>query len=1087
MIAAFICATSAIGQLSGVYYIPTGSGTPAYATIQDAVNDLNSLGVSGTVTFKVSAGYTESVTVPILLSATGTSVNTITFQKEGQGLNPIITRTDAGSIATSAVDAQGDAVVIIEGADFVTFDGIDLASLNEGIEYGYYLRKASASDACKDVTITNAVVTMTKGTSPYVTCIYSSNNDPSSPANNANGVTVTSMDGRTENLRIVGNTVKNAHAGIKLRGYNHTNAPYQLLDRNNIIGESGAGNLVQNFGGGSSAQMCHGIYVIYQTSPNISYNIIDNTAGGGSPAISQINGIYVNGTVGGGNLVINNNDIKLSQSATSAVYSIIQNAVNCTSMEINDNTFRFGLFNSTSASYMIYASSGTNDVTVTGNSNTPFSKGASGNLYGYYCNPVSPLPTGGTASISDFNFSNITMTGGNFWGIQHSAGQNQLTIISGNKISGFANSGGNNIGILQGRGAAGSSVDNNIIENWSGGGNFTGISAGNPASPGVSVFKNFVRGMTTTNTGASLYIYGILSTFGSTCNMYQNSIYNLEANNSNGTVYGIYAGSAFGTITHNIYNNFISDLRTPITNAAINLAGIAVLYGTTANVFYNTVYLNATSTGALFGSAALYAAGSATNPILDLRNNILVNLSVPNGTGVTAAYRRTNSILTNYSLNSNANCFYAGPVEDATHTVFFDGTTAYDIASYKTLVGPARDASSFREMPPFVNIVATPFNIHIMNSTPTLCEGGALPVTSPIVIADDYDGDLRSATTPDVGADEFGTTPVLDLSAFVTNNLCNGAAAGAIDLTVTGGIPPYAFIWSTGATSEDISSLAAGTYSVTVTDAVSGTITGSWAVTEPDAISLTASTKPASCPGAADGKVDLTVSGGTPGFTFIWSNGATTQNISGVTAGVYQVTVTDQNNCVITGSWAVPVNSPVCPDITVSGTIDTTACFNATDTIIVAGNGQTFTVTATGTAYFIAGSTILFLPGTTVLEGGSLSAVITSPTGPFCETLPLMATPVSTGQEEWSSVDNRNNFIIYPNPVQESFTLAHNGKRQFNKVWVEVYSLNGTCVLKECIQGEVNHGFSVDRMPSGLYFVKVAARDHVETLKLVKL
>jgi hypothetical protein len=787
LISVFMFTGVTFGQLSGTYYIPIGGGTPSYATIQAAVNDLNTLGISGSVIFNVATGYTESVTSPILLTAAGTSANTIIFQKDGSGANPAVIRTDAGTVTTTTVDAQGDGIIIIEGSDFVTFDGIDVTSQNEGIEYGYYLRKTSATDACKNVTIKNSVVTMTKGTSPYVCGIYSSNNDAASLPSNGNGITVASTDGRTENLLIIGNTVQNTHCGIRLRGFNHTAAPYQFLDQNNIVGQSGAGNIVQNFGGGSSAQFVHGIYVIYQTNAQMNYNTVDNAAGGGTASISNLHGIYLNGTVGGGDVQINNNTIKLAQEATNYVYCIINNAVTCSSIEINNNQFSFGFYRSTSPSYLIYNSSATNNVTVTGNSNLPFTKTAVGNLYGYYCN-TTPNPTGGTANISNNNFSNITMAGGSFWGIQHSA-NNQVITIANNNISNLINY-GNSIGILQGRGNAGSTVSNNIIENWSGGGNFTGISAGNPASLGVSVYNNRVRNITTTNTGASLYVYGILTSFGNPCSIYNNEVYNLEANNSNATVYGINVGSSFGTSVHNIYNNFVSDLRTPITNAAINLAGISVLYGTTVNVFNNTVYLNATSTGALFGSAAIYAAGSSANPVLDLRNNVLVNVSVPNGTGITAAYRRSNSTLTNYSNNSNANCFYAG-TPGPNNLIFFDGTTPYQtLSDYKTLVAP-RDAASFTELPPFINVAATPYDLHIQTGVNTLCESGGLVVSSPFAVTDDFDSQPRypntgypenpsqPATAPDAGADEFSgggpSSKTLNLTSVFLQGLYNGA------------------------------------------------------------------------------------------------------------------------------------------------------------------------------------------------------------------------------------------------------------------------------------------------------------------------
>ena len=180
--------TSSIAQLSGPKSIPGD-----YASLALAVTDLNAQGVgAGGVIFSIATGYTENITAPILITATGTVANTITFQKNGAGANPLITRTDAGSNTTSTLGGQGDAVILIEGSDYIIFDGIDVAASAQGIEYGYYLRKADATNGCKNITIKNAGITMTKGTSPYVVGIYSSNNVPASTVSSATGITVTS-------------------------------------------------------------------------------------------------------------------------------------------------------------------------------------------------------------------------------------------------------------------------------------------------------------------------------------------------------------------------------------------------------------------------------------------------------------------------------------------------------------------------------------------------------------------------------------------------------------------------------------------------------------------------------------------------------------------------------------------------------------------------------------------------------------------------------------------------------------------------------------------------------------------------------
>src|SRR5688500_11789924 len=129
---AMLFSQNAEAQLSGNLSIPG-----AYATIAAAVTALNASGVgAGGVTFNVAAGHTESSTAQILLTATGTVANPIVFQKSGAGANPLVSRTDAGTSTTSALGGLGDAVIRMNGSDYVTFDGIDLSTSNSGIEYG---------------------------------------------------------------------------------------------------------------------------------------------------------------------------------------------------------------------------------------------------------------------------------------------------------------------------------------------------------------------------------------------------------------------------------------------------------------------------------------------------------------------------------------------------------------------------------------------------------------------------------------------------------------------------------------------------------------------------------------------------------------------------------------------------------------------------------------------------------------------------------------------------------------------------------------------------------------------------------------
>ncbi|NVJ45745.1 MAG: SprB repeat-containing protein, partial [Cytophagia bacterium] len=153
------------------------------------------------------------------------------------------------------------------------------------------------------------------------------------------------------------------------------------------------------------------------------------------------------------------------------------------------------------------------------------------------------------------------------------------------------------------------------------------------------------------------------------------------------------------------------------------------------------------------------------------------------------------------------------------------------------------------------------------------------------------------------------TEPIpLTVSTTSVNILCNGFATGSIDLTVAGGTTAYSYLWSNGATTQDLNNLVAGTYSVTVTDANLCTATTSVTITQPPAITLTTSQVDITCKGDTDGSIDLSVSGGTGAYSYSWSSGETTQDLSGLAAGSYTVTVTDANGC--TANSTITITEP---------------------------------------------------------------------------------------------------------------------------------------------------------------------------------
>ena len=146
---------------------------------------------------------------------------------------------------------------------------------------------------------------------------------------------------------------------------------------------------------------------------------------------------------------------------------------------------------------------------------------------------------------------------------------------------------------------------------------------------------------------------------------------------------------------------------------------------------------------------------------------------------------------------------------------------------------------------------------------------------------------------------------MLAVSEVITNVLCYGDMTGAIDITVMGGVMPYTYTWDTFQSSEDLTALAAGMYDLTVYDANGCMVTGMYTVTEPTMLAVTETITDVLCYGDMTGAIDLTVSGGTAPYMYAWDGGATTEDLMGLTAGTYMVTVTDANLCMMTASYEV--------------------------------------------------------------------------------------------------------------------------------------------------------------------------------------
>jgi gliding motility-associated-like protein len=138
----------------------------------------------------------------------------------------------------------------------------------------------------------------------------------------------------------------------------------------------------------------------------------------------------------------------------------------------------------------------------------------------------------------------------------------------------------------------------------------------------------------------------------------------------------------------------------------------------------------------------------------------------------------------------------------------------------------------------------------------------------------------------------------LMVPGIVSDVLCFGNSDGEIDVTISGGTTPYTTIWSNATTNEDLTGVPAGWYSINVIDFVGCTVQGTWEITEPDAISITSQVADPSCRDNEDGSITIFTEGGTPNYSYLWSNSEITESIFNLAPGQYVLQVVDQNGCI---------------------------------------------------------------------------------------------------------------------------------------------------------------------------------------------
>ena len=285
---------------------------------------------------------------------------------------------------------------------------------------------------------------------------------------------------------------------------------------------------------------------------------------------------------------------------------------------------------------------------------------------------------------------------------------------------------------------------------------------------------------------------------------------------------------------------------------------------------------------------------------------------------------------------------------------------------------------------------------------------------------------------------------------------------------VTGGVQPYTIQWDDpgSSTTDSITGLAVGLYSVTITDNLGLSLMDSAEIIDPGAPALGLVVSSVSCFGGNDGGIYPSASGGTPPYTYSWTPGGPLS--TSIPAGTYIVVVTDSNGCAASITTNIPEPTAIQSNAAVFSDSNNT------------GVGAIIHNTSGGTSPY----TYLWTPGGETTEdisglvAGTYSILITDDHG--CSITQVYVVGNILGIADFSA---HLGYSINPNPSSGNFVLEL--ERRQKLIVLQVSDLLGRIILEEEIHGAKSHVIDLTAQPTGVYFLKLRTEDGSAIRKLV--